>query len=59
MPDDDKRLRDDTFVAMVLILGKLLQAEDRDRGHHTTEDAAKRAMNLISKERDRILAQWS
>jgi hypothetical protein len=47
MPDDDKRLREDTFVAMVLILGKLLQAEDRDKGHHNIEDAAKRAMNLI------------
>lgn len=58
MPDDT-RLREDTFVAMVLILGKLLQAEDRDKGTYTTEDAAKRALNLISKERDRILARPS
>ena len=53
---DDTRLREDTFVAMVLILGKLLQAEDDDKGRYTTEDPAKRALNLISKERDRILA---
>jgi len=28
MADDDKRLKEDSFVALVLILGKLLKAED-------------------------------
>jgi hypothetical protein len=47
MPDDT-RLREDTFVVMVLILGKLLQAEDDDKGRYTTEDhPAKRALNLF------------
>jgi hypothetical protein len=54
---DDKRMGEDSFVALVLILGKLLQAEDRAKGRSTTEDSTSRALKLISMERDRILAQ--
>ena len=54
---DDKHPSEDNFVALVLILGKLLQAEDRGKGRFTSEDCASRTLKLISKERDRILAE--
>ena len=54
---DDNHLVEDSFVALVLILTKLLHAEDRAKGMFTTEDNTSRALKFISKERDRILAQ--
>ena len=54
---DDKRREEDTLVALVLILGKLLKADDRTRGSWTSADSADRALELISKERERILAK--
>ena len=53
---DDNHLVEDSFVALVLILSKLLHAEDRAKGRFTTEDSTSRALKFISKERDRILA---
>jgi hypothetical protein len=50
-------MADDSFVALVLILGKLLVAEDRTKHRSTTENEVDRALKLIAKERDRILAR--
>ena len=44
---DDKRREEDTLVALVLILGKLLKADDRTRGSWTSADSADRALELI------------
>lgn len=57
MADDEKRLMEDTFVALVLILGELVQAAKRDKGVRTTASPATSALALISKERDGILSR--
>jgi hypothetical protein len=54
---DDKRLEEDSFVALVLILGELLKAADRDKGITSTENYTARALKFISVERDRILSR--
>lgn len=53
---DDTKQGEDSFVALVLILGKLLKAEDSAAGRTNTEDIITRSLHLISKERKRILA---
>jgi hypothetical protein len=50
---------DDSFVALVLILGKLLRAEDRASRSVKSEDEVDRAIKLISEKRDHILEKLS
>jgi hypothetical protein len=51
MPDD-KRINEDSFVALVLILGKLLQAEDLAKSRSTIEGS------ITSRLRKNPNSQW-
>jgi hypothetical protein len=47
-------MADDSFVALVLILGRLLTVEDLLESRSISKNEVDRALDLISKERDGI-----
>lgn len=59
MTEHAQRLAEDTFVALVLILGKMIEREKEKGGHHQVggPPSSQWALELITKERTRILSE--
>jgi hypothetical protein len=57
MPDNDRHIAEDSYVALVLILSEMLKAKDLAKRIRGTASYSQKALELISNERSRILEQ--
>lgn len=53
--DDERRITEDSYVALVLILGEALKAKGLAKGQSTTASGPQLALELIAKQRSEIL----
>jgi hypothetical protein len=57
MPNNDRRIAEDSYVALVVILSELLKAKDLANHVRATANYRQKALELILHERSQILEQ--